>query len=206
MIAAIYARKSTDNEAGTARQVEIARDFIAAKGWTVAEPHVYTDNDISGAEFDRPGLNALLAAVARKPRGFEVLVMMDASRLGREQSETLSLQIRITKAGARIFHYQDNVELKVGTATEKMMAQIPNFGHEHFLEQIGLKTSSALLKKAAQGHVCGNRLYGFRNVHQNVTANGEHTHVLREPEPEQAATGSSGSTRRGWATERSATC
>jgi len=40
MRAAIYARKSSDNEAGVARQVELARDFITLQKWTVAEPHV----------------------------------------------------------------------------------------------------------------------------------------------------------------------
>jgi hypothetical protein len=56
--AAIYARKSTDNEAGVARQIEIARDFATKQGWTVDDPHVFSDNDASGATHDRPGLNA----------------------------------------------------------------------------------------------------------------------------------------------------
>src|SRR5215471_11041251 len=63
--------------------VGLSKDFIASKGWTLAEGCTFTDNDVSGATFDRPGLNALLAALAMKPRSFDVLVMMDASRLGR---------------------------------------------------------------------------------------------------------------------------
>jgi DNA invertase Pin-like site-specific DNA recombinase len=165
MIAAVYARKSDDNSDGVERQTEIATDFIVAKGWSVGP--TFADNAVSGGTFDRPGLNALLSATAQTPRPFDAIVMMDASRLGREQSETLSLQVRLTKAGYRIFHYQDNIELKVGTATEKLMAQIPNFGHEHFKEQIALKTAAALRKKAQQGHVAGGRLYGYRNVPTN---------------------------------------
>ncbi len=49
MITAIYARKSTE-QTGTAeesrsvtRQVDHARTYAAAKGWTVAEAHVYVD-------------------------------------------------------------------------------------------------------------------------------------------------------------------
>jgi DNA invertase Pin-like site-specific DNA recombinase len=46
MIAAIYARKSTDQniadeEKSVTRQVEHARAYAARKGWTVAEEHVY---------------------------------------------------------------------------------------------------------------------------------------------------------------------
>ena len=105
MRAAIYARKSTDNEQGVDRQVELAKDFIATHpDWTVAEGHIYRDNDISGATFNRPGLNAMLAALRAQPRAFDVLVMMDASRLGRDMEETLPLQGTITRAGVRIWH------------------------------------------------------------------------------------------------------
>src|SRR5262245_56772941 len=117
MKAAIYSRKSTDDAVSAERQVEIARDFIASKGWTVAAE--YVDNAVSGASFDRPGLNALLKAISTKPRPFSVLVVMDASRLGREQAETLALQARITKAGVRIFHYQDGSELLLNTPVQK---------------------------------------------------------------------------------------
>src|SRR6266478_3778819 len=94
MIAAIYARKSTeqngvaDEDKSVARQVEHARAYAARKGWTVAEEHVYADDGISGAEFaKRPGFLRLMNAV--KPRApFQVLVMMEESRLGREQIET----------------------------------------------------------------------------------------------------------------------
>jgi DNA invertase Pin-like site-specific DNA recombinase len=54
MIAAIYARKSTDqagiavDQKSVARQVEHARAYASRKGWTVADDHVYVDDGISG--------------------------------------------------------------------------------------------------------------------------------------------------------------
>lgn len=59
VIVAIYARKSTDqtsvsdDQRSVARQVEHARALATARGWTAAEAHVYDDDGISGAEFDR---------------------------------------------------------------------------------------------------------------------------------------------------------
>ena len=55
MIAAIYARKSTDQGAvsdeqrSVTRQVEHARSFATAKGWAVDDAHIYVDDGISGA-------------------------------------------------------------------------------------------------------------------------------------------------------------
>src|SRR5439155_706151 len=76
--AAIYARKSTeqnvaDEAKSVTRQVENARAFAAARSWTVADAHVYIDDGISGAEFEkRPGFMRMMATLPRP--SFGVLV------------------------------------------------------------------------------------------------------------------------------------
>src|SRR5262245_7363845 len=94
MIAAIYARKSTeqagvaDEQKSVARQVDSARRYAAQKGWEVKDEHVYIDDGISGAEFAaRPGFLRLMNALKPRPP-FGVLVMSEESRLGREAIET----------------------------------------------------------------------------------------------------------------------
>src|SRR5579862_4298573 len=94
MIAAIYARKSTeqtgvvDEQKSIARQIDHAQAFAESKGWTVANEHVYVDDGISGAEFaNRPGYLRLLNALKPRPP-FQVLVMSEESRLGCEAIET----------------------------------------------------------------------------------------------------------------------
>ena len=74
MTAAIYARKSTDQsgvsdeQKSVARQVDNARAYAARKGWTVLNEHVYVDDGISGAEFDkRRGLQDLRSALKPRP-------------------------------------------------------------------------------------------------------------------------------------------
>jgi site-specific DNA recombinase len=168
-----YARKSTDAAANVNQQIELCHAYIKELGGEIGPD--FKDNDVSGAEFNRPGLKALLTAL----RQGDGLVMMDASRLGREQSETLALQVKITGAGVRIFHYQNKQELKVGTATEKLMAQIPNFGHEHFREEIREKTKSKMYQKVREGETAGMAAYGYRNV-------GALKSRRREIDPEQA--------------------
>jgi DNA invertase Pin-like site-specific DNA recombinase len=85
MIAAIYARKSTeqtgvaDEQKSVVRQIDHARAYATHKGWIVADAHVYVDDGISGAEFaNRPGFLRLMSAL--KPRSpFQVLVMWEES-------------------------------------------------------------------------------------------------------------------------------
>jgi DNA invertase Pin-like site-specific DNA recombinase len=52
MIAAIYARKSNEQQGvadeakSVTRQIEHARAYAERKGWTVAEEHIYVDDGI----------------------------------------------------------------------------------------------------------------------------------------------------------------
>ncbi len=94
MIAAIYARKSTE-QGGVADDAKPSpvrsstpRPTPRGRAGPSTPPTSTVDDGISGAEFvNRPGLAALLAALSPRPP-FDVLVMAEASRLGREQIET----------------------------------------------------------------------------------------------------------------------
>src|SRR5215469_16080206 len=116
MIAAIYARKSTE-QAGVAdesrsvrRQIDHARAYAVRNGWTVLEQHVYCDDGVSGAEFEkRPGLMRLMNALRPRPP-FEILIMSEESRLGREQIETAYLLKQLITARVRVFFYLENRE------------------------------------------------------------------------------------------------
>ncbi len=111
MIAAIYARKSTDDSDRDAearsceRQIEHARQYAAAQGWTVDERHVYRDDAVSGAEWKhRPGFNALLAAL--EPRApFGVLIVSELSRIARDTVRTPVAVLQIEEAGVEIHSY-----------------------------------------------------------------------------------------------------
>ena len=70
------------------RQVEHATAYATTKGWTIAPEHIYIDDGISGAEFSkRPGFLRLMNALKPTPT-FQVLIMSEESRLGREQFAT----------------------------------------------------------------------------------------------------------------------
>src|SRR5262249_51228995 len=89
--AAIIARKSQDDSdkatPSTAVQIDRTRDFVKRMGWVVVEDWVREDTGVSGADFseERVGFNAIFDAATKvKPRPFDVIVMRDQDRLGRD--------------------------------------------------------------------------------------------------------------------------
>ncbi|MGH7487996.1 MAG: recombinase family protein, partial [bacterium] len=183
MISAIYARKSTsqdvaDDQKSVARQIDGARRYAASKGWTVAEDHVYVDDGVSGAEFaNRPGFLRLMNAL--KPRAFDVLVMSEESRLGREAIETAYALKRIITADVRVFFYLENRERTLDSATDKIMLSLTTFADEVERERARQRTYDAMARKARAGHVTGGRVFGYRNVDVRDAA-GARSHVTLE--------------------------
>jgi|SRR5215471_17098157 len=108
MIAAIYARKSSDDSdrnaeaRSTARQVESGTAYARTKGWTVDPRFIFVDENTSGAEWKhRPGFNALLAALDPRPP-FGVVIVSELSRIGRDTVRTPAAVMRIEEAGVDI--------------------------------------------------------------------------------------------------------
>jgi site-specific DNA recombinase len=172
MIAAIYARKSTDqnlpDEAkSTHRQIDHATAYATRKGWIVDRAHVYEDDGISGAEFvKRPGFIRLMNALKPRPP-FQVLIMSEESRFGREQIETAWSFKQITDGGVRVFFYLEDRERTIGTATDKVMFALTNFAAEMEREKARQRTRDAMQRRARQGHVAGGCVYGYTNVRKD---------------------------------------
>jgi DNA invertase Pin-like site-specific DNA recombinase len=192
VVAAIYARKSTDqtgvanDQKSVARQVEHARQYAKRKGWQVADEYVYVDDGISGAEFGtRPGFLRLMNAL--KPHApFQVLVMSEESRLGREAIETAYALKQLVTAGVRVFFYLEDRERTLDTPTDKIMLSLTTFADELEREKARQRTYDAMVRKARAGHVTGGVVFGYRNVEVCDDA-GRRAHVTRRIDTEQAA-------------------
>ena len=192
MIAAIYARKSTDQtgvsdeEKSVTRQIENAKAYASKKSWTVSENLIYADDGISGAEFlKRPAFLRLMNSLKPRPT-FQVLIMSEESRLGREQIETAYALKQIIDAGVRVFFYLEDRERTLENALDKVMLSITNFGAEMEREKAKQRTYDAMLRKAKAGHVTGGKVYGYDNK-EMLAPDGRRLHVLRIINSSQAA-------------------
>jgi DNA invertase Pin-like site-specific DNA recombinase len=165
-IAAIYARKSTDQSAvadeakSVHRQIDHARAYAQKKGWTVDEAHVYVDDGISGAEFqNRPGFVRLMNAL--KPRApFQVLVMSEESRLGREAIETAYALKQLIAAGVRVWFYLEDRERTLDSPTDRILLSLTAFADELEREKARQRTFDAMQRKAKAGHATGSGCFG----------------------------------------------
>jgi site-specific DNA recombinase len=170
MICGVYARKSNKAKAKTSRadttasvplQIQRCREFAAARGWKVDDRYIFQDLAISGAEFKkRPGLKSLLAAIEAKPP-FQVLLVTEVSRLGREQIETAYAVKQIVDADVRVFSVFDNKEVTLGSAIEKFTTSVSHFASESERESAGTRSRNKLKALAEQGLPTGGRLYGY---------------------------------------------
>ena len=185
MICAIYARKSTEqtgvseDQKSVARQIAHAKAYALKKGWTISDELVFVDDGISGAEFvKRPGFIRLMNALKPKPP-FQVLIMSEESRLGREAIKTAYALQQITDEGVRVFSYLTDQEQKLDTAMNKIMGMLSGFASEIEREKAQQRVSDAMLRKAKAGHVTGGRCFGYDNVDVPGTSPDAQGHLRR---------------------------
>ena len=177
MRAAIYARKSTnDNDRNQenksiARQIEHARKYAKNKGWSVREEDVFYDDGVSGAEFHkRPGLGRLLGKLG----SIDAVVMSEISRLGRDIIRNAVAIDEIRSEGVRIFYYLSDEEEKADTPEQKLMVTLKSFAAEVERTRTAQRTRDALERKARNGHSTGGSCFGYETVpFESTNASGE---------------------------------
>jgi DNA invertase Pin-like site-specific DNA recombinase len=102
---------------------------------------------------------------ALKPRPrFQVLVMSEESRLGREAIETAYALKQLVQAGVRIFFYLEDRERTLDSPTDKIMLSLTAFADELEREKARQRTYDAMIRKARAGYVTGGRVFGYDNV------------------------------------------
>lgn len=141
---------------------ETDRRFADRKGWSVT--HVYRDVGVSGAEFvDRPELARLLADVRREPRPWDVLIVRDLDRIGRDGPRTMLAVEGVLEHGACLWQYSMGTEQKSDPMARAMMAVSGAFA-EMERALISRRTREGHEVRARKGLVTGGSCYGYRNV------------------------------------------
>src|SRR4029434_8575272 len=128
-----------------------------------ADDCIFIDDGISGAEFaNRPGFLRLMNALKPRPP-FQVLVMSEESRLGREQIETAYALKQLVQAGVRVFFYLEDRERTLTSPTEKLRMSVSAFADEMERDKARQRTRDAMVRKFEHGYVAGGKVFGYTN-------------------------------------------
>ncbi len=158
MRVAAYARYSSENQ----REASLEDQLRNCRGWCerhgLAPPIEYVDAAISGARVDRAGYQRLLAEIDR----FDVLLVDDLSRLGRDKDEVGKTVKRLTFAGVRLVGVCDGIDTqrrghKVDVGLRGLMSEL-------YLDDLADKTHRGLTGRALSGASAGGLPYGYRVV------------------------------------------
>jgi DNA invertase Pin-like site-specific DNA recombinase len=142
-------------------QVKQAKAYIESKGWTLTEDHIYIDDAVSRAEFEkREGLIRLL----RNASEFDAVVIRDETRLGGEMIRTMAYLQELLESGVRIFYHFSDEEVTLDDPTQKMIMAVRNYASELEREKISQRIHEHLWMKAKEGYVTGGRVFGYDNV------------------------------------------
>lgn len=158
MKAAMYARFSTDrqSESSIEDQFRVSAERCVKEGFAIVAR--FEDQGISGAAIgNRPGFKAMLeSALAGR---FDVLLVMDLSRLSRSQADLPKTIDRLTARGIRIIGVQDGYDS--ARKGHKLQAGLSGIIGEAFREMVSDRTYAALESRALQGKPAGGKRYGY---------------------------------------------
>lgn len=147
---AIYARVSTDRQT-TGQQVQELRAAASRHGWQVAGEFV--DSGISGAKGreQRPQLDAMLKAAARKE--FDVVAAWSVDRLGRSLTHLVAMLDEIHAKGIDLYLHQQGIDTTTpgGKALFQMCGVFAEFERAMIRERV----NAGLARARREGTVLG---------------------------------------------------
>src|SRR5206468_8407761 len=164
--AALYLRVSRQRQAAHGYSLEAqeqdGRQLAGELGAEVDQVHVYRDGedrDASGADWDLPGLNAMLDAAKRGE--FDVLIVYDPDRLARNLAKQLVIEDELKRAAVSLRY----VTLRLGdSAEDTLLKNMRSSIAEYERAKIALRTSRGRRAKAQRGEYVGAGAapYGYR--------------------------------------------
>lgn len=161
---AVYARFSSERQDPLTieQQVRKCQEHADRQGWHVLPEHIYSDEAVSGATDDRPGLRRLLQAAAQRLRPFDVILADDTSRLSRKLADSLRIFEQLKFAGIRIVFVSQGID----TVSEQAELLVATHGivDSLYLTELAKKTFRGVEQRALSGLHTGGRVFGYKRV------------------------------------------
>ena len=177
MRALVYARFSSglQNPASARDQERACRERIETEGWKLVRVH--KDEAISGAVFDRPGLNGLIADLEAGLA--DVIVTESLDRLSRDLGDTALIYKKAVYAGARILSLTEGVITDLHVGLKGTLSAM-------YRTDLAEKVRRGQAGRVLSGRNAGGMAYGYHKV-SRFDDRGEPIRGLRAINEEEAA-------------------
>ena len=146
----LYARLSNDDDPAQnslQNQQEICRAFAEKKGWSIAGSS--SDDNISGMNFSRRGLDTLTAAVQAKQ--IDAVLVKDLSRLGRHRTQTALFIDFLRQQQVRVISVTEGVD--TFCEEDDLMIGVRGLMNDYYAKDIGKKIRAGYRQKQKDGLV-----------------------------------------------------
>ena len=146
----LYARLSNDDDPAQnslQNQQEICRAFAEKKGWSIAGSSA--DDNISGMNFSRRGLDMLTAAVQAKQ--VDAVLVKDLSRLGRHRTQTALFIDFLRQQQVRVISVTEGVD--TFCEEDDLMIGVRGLMNDYYAKDIGKKIRAGYRQKQKNGLV-----------------------------------------------------
>lgn len=146
----LYTRLSNDDDPAQnslQNQQEICRTFAEKKGWTIVGSS--TDDNISGMNFSRCGLDILTAAVQAKQ--VDAVLVKDLSRLGRHRTQTALFIDYLRQQQVRVISVTEGVD--TFCEEDDLMIGVRGLMNDYYAKDIGKKIRAGYRQKQKDGLV-----------------------------------------------------
>ena len=177
LITALYPRLSHEDELqgesnSISNQKRILETFAKQNGFT--NLRWYTDDGYSGANFQRPGFQAMLADIEAGKVG--TVIVKDMSRLGRNYLQVgFYTEMLFPQKGVRFIAVNDNVDSANG-GMDNDFTPLRNLFNALYSKDISRKVSTALKAQMEQG------TFQKRNLPYGYRWNEDHTNMVIDEE------------------------
>jgi len=105
---AMYARAASRSQESLEQQFMACREYAKQNGIAIATDHAFADEGRSGLSDECPGFSVLLRAAQN--RQFDILLVVEASRLSRDTGRLLAVVAEFDRCGVRIVMVHDELE------------------------------------------------------------------------------------------------
>lgn len=146
----LYARLSNDDDPAQnslQNQQEICRAFAEKNGWSIAGSAA--DDNISGMNFSRRGLDMLTAAVQAKQ--VDAVLVKDLSRLGRHRTQTALFIDYLREHQVRVISVTEGVD--TFCEEDDLMIGVRGLMNDYYAKDIGKKIRAGYRQKQKDGIV-----------------------------------------------------